>query len=172
MDRERAQGGPDHGPRTAKGSTVLQAMAAHPRLAPGIGPLQPYAGSSWWALTADAARYVLDFAAREPSVVRFFENTRSPDEGFFQTVLANSSFAPAMRRGLTYSDWKRHGSHPAVITTEHVEAFARPGPVMGRGVYGTGELCFARKFPDDGGAMTSLVDAVITTHQEAPPTAD
>ena len=36
MDRERAQGGPDHGPRTAKGSTVLQAMAAHPRLAPGI----------------------------------------------------------------------------------------------------------------------------------------
>jgi hypothetical protein len=133
--------------------------------------LDPYAGSSWWALTGTAARYVLDFAAREPSVVRFFENTRSPDEGFFQTVLANSTFGPAMRRGLTYSDWKQHGSHPAVITTEHVESFARPGPLMGRGIYGTGELCFARKFPDDGGAMTGLVDAVIRTHDEALPTA-
>ena len=110
---------------------------------------------------------MLDFAAHETGVVRFFENTRSPDEGFFQTILANSSFAPAMRRNLTYSDWTAHGSHPATITAAHVERFAQPGPVMGRGVYGDGELCFARKFPDDGGEMTRLVDAVIAAHDRA-----
>ena len=101
------------GPR--RGSAVLQAMAAHPRLAPGIAA-PAIRRIVVVGTDRDASRYVLDFAAREPAVVRFFENTRSPDEGFFQTVLANSSFAPAMRRGLTYSDWKLHGSHPAVIT--------------------------------------------------------
>ena len=128
-------------------------------------PLEPYGGSSWWALTGNAARYVLDVVARQPALVEFFENTRSPDESFFQTILANSSFAPAIRRSLIYCDWTRHGSHPALITAAHVEQFAKPGPVMAGGVYGSGELCFARKFPDDGGAMTRLVDAVIRSRE-------
>src|SRR3954470_3023945 len=127
-------------------------------------PVEPYGGSSWWSLTRAAARYVLDVVARQPALVRFFENTRSPDESFFQTILANSSFAPAIRRSLIYCDWTRHGSHPALITAEHVERFAQPGPLMGGGIYGSGELCFARKFPDDCGAMTRLVDGVIRAH--------
>lgn len=128
-------------------------------------PLEPHAGSSWWALTGMAGRYVLDFAARERAVVRFFENTRSPDEGFFQTILANSSFAPTMRRNLTYADWTLGGSHPARITPAHVELFGKPGPLIEGGPYGTGELCFARKFPDDGGEMTRLVDAMIRSRE-------
>ncbi len=131
-------------------------------------PLEPYAGSSWWALPADAARYLLDFAAREPGIVRFFENTRSPDEGFFQTVLSNSPFAPAIRRNLTYADWTARGSHPATITTAHVERLGRPGPYVEGGPYGSGELLFARKFPDDGGAMTGLVDVAIAAHEPDP----
>ena len=127
--------------------------------------VQPYGGSSWWALPADAARHVLAFAERERHVVRFFEHTRSPDESFFQTVIANSSFAPRIRRNLTYADWTAGGSHPAWITTEHVARFAAPGPFVEGGPYGRGELCFARKFRDDDGFMTGLVDAAAKANE-------
>ena len=30
---------------------------------------------------------------------------------------------------------------------------------------GTGELCFARKFPDDGGVVTGMVDAMIRSRE-------
>lgn len=126
-----------------------------------LGSLRPHGGSSWWALTGDACRYIDEFAHSQPSVVRFFENTRFPDEVVFQTVLANSPFAQAVRRGLMYADWSARGRHPAWITERHVRAFAEPGPMIGADVYGRGEICFARKFPDDGGRMASLVDEVI-----------
>jgi hypothetical protein len=129
--------------------------------------MDPYGGSSWWALPADAARYVLAFADRERRVVRFFENTRSPDESFFQTVIGNSTFAPRIRRNLTYADWTAGGSHPAWITREHVERFASPGPFIEGGPYGRGELCFARKFRDDDGFMTGLVDAAVRANAAA-----
>lgn len=129
--------------------------------------LEPYAGSQWWALPADAARYVLTFAERERSVVRFFGNTRAPDESFFQTVIANSPYATRIRRNLTYADWTAGGSHPAWITAAHVERFAEPGPFIEGGPYGRAELCFARKFRDDDGAMTSLVDAAIRANEAA-----
>jgi Core-2/I-Branching enzyme len=127
--------------------------------------LPPYAGSSWWALPRDAAAYALDFDAREPTIARFFENTRNPDEAYFQTILSNSTFAARIRRNLTYADWTRAGSHPGLITPAHVERFAEPGPFIEGGPYGSGELCFARKFPDDGGAMARLVDAVIRARE-------
>jgi len=127
--------------------------------------MAPYGGSSWWALPADAASHVLAFAERERRVVRFFENTRSPDESFFQTVIANSSLAPRIRRNLTYADWTAGGSHPAWITPAHVERFAQPGPFIEGGPYGRGELCFARKFRDDGGLMTGQVDAAMRTNE-------
>ena len=134
-------------------------------------PLPPFAGSSWWALPRSAAHYVLEYAAQDPSVVRFFEHTRSPDEGFFQTVLSNSVFASRIRRNLTYADWTGGGSHPAWMTADHVSRFAEPGPFVEGGPYGRGELCFARKFPDDGGVLTGLVDDLIRTRDVARTTA-
>ena len=133
----------------------------------GFGALRPHGGSSWWALTGDACRYVEAFVEREPQVVHFLENTRSPDEVLFQTILANSPYAPKMRRALIYSDWSARGVHPAVITEQHVARFAEPGPLMGDGVYGRGERCFARKFPDDGGRMTRLVDDMVRRREDA-----
>jgi len=126
-----------------------------------LGSLAPHGGSSWWALTGDACRYITAFVDRKPAVIRFFENTRSPDEALFQTILANSPYAPRMRRGPTFSDWSAGGSHPGLITERHIARFAKPGPMISDGVYGRGEMLFARKFPDDGGRMAGLVDEMI-----------
>jgi hypothetical protein len=128
----------------------------------GLHGLTPYGGSSWWALTAGACREILAFVDREPRVVRFFENTRFPDEGLFHTILGNSPFGARFRRSMLYSDWSHGGLHPGVITDEHVERFAAPGPMVAGGVYGDGEYCFARKVPDDGGRIAGRIDAMVT----------
>ena len=127
--------------------------------------IEPHGGSAWWALPGEAGRYVLEFAARERAVVRFFEHMRSPDEAFFQTVLATSPLVSRIRRNLTYADWTQRGRHPATLTPVHVARFALPGPLIEGGPYGSGELCFARKVPDDGGALTRLIDEAIRSRE-------
>lgn len=126
-----------------------------------LGPLVPYGGSTWWALTGDACRYIEKFVRREQAVVRFFENSKLPDEMFFQTILANSVFAPRLRRNLMYTDWSAGGAHPVEISEQHVSLFAQRWPMTGDGIYGKGELCFARKFPDDRGRLVSLVADLV-----------
>ena len=132
-----------------------------------LGPLAPHGGSSWWALTADACRYIDAFVQRQPRAIRFLQNTRSPDEVVFQTIIANSPYAPRIRRSLMFTDWSARKAHPAAITEPHVTRFAEPGPLVSDGVYGRGEMCFARKFPDDGGRMVALVDAMIRAREAA-----
>ncbi len=132
-----------------------------------LGSMAPHGGSSWWTLTGDACRHIDAFVQAEPQVIRFFENTRSADEVLFQTILAGSPFAPRIRRSLMYADWVAQGRHPAEITESHVTRFAQPGPLMGTGDYGVGEMCFARKFPDDGGRMANLVDEMVRRREEA-----
>ena len=125
---------------------------------PVFGSVVPYSGSGWWALTGDACRYIDNFVRREQAVVRFFENSAVPDEMFFQTILANSDFAPRMRRNLHYADWSRGGCHPAEISDQHINMFDQQW--TDDGIFGK-ELCFARKFPDDGGKMVQLVDDLV-----------
>lgn len=127
----------------------------------GLGSLAPYGGSTWWALTGDACRHVDAFVERERRATRFLENTRSPDEVLFQTILGNSPFAPMVHPSLTFTDWSAGGRHPAEITERHLARFAEPGPLLSAGPYGRGDRCFARKFPDDGGRMTRLVDEIV-----------
>lgn len=134
-----------------------------------LGSLTPYGGASWWALTGDACRYILGFVDRQPRVIRFFEHTRFPDEGLFHTILGNSPFAARMRRSLLYNDWSEGTPHPAAITEEHVRRFAAPGPMIVGGVYGSGEVCFARKFPDDAGRMVALVDEMVRAREPLAP---
>lgn len=128
----------------------------------GLQGLTPFGGSSWWALTGAACREILAFVDGAPQVVRFFENTKFPDEGLFHTILGNSPFGARFRRSMLYSDWSRGGPHPGLITDEHIERFAAPGPMVAGGVYGDGEYCFARKVPDDGGRVAGRIDAMVT----------
>lgn len=113
-----------------------------------LGDAAPYGGSTWWALTREACEHVLKFATTNPRFMKFFENTSSPDEMIFQTILANSRFRPNMRRNLTYADWSKGGPNPATISDHHVELF-RANPILkADGAYGEGELLFCRKVVD------------------------
>jgi hypothetical protein len=60
-----------------------------------FGELVPHAGNQWWALTRDACVYIQKFAADNPRIMKFYENTYIPDEMLFQPCELAVSFKHA-----------------------------------------------------------------------------
>jgi hypothetical protein len=118
---------------------------------------EPYAGNTWWTLSAEACRYAIEFAQRNPHVERFFEQTFSPEELFFHTILGNSEIALRARRNLVYEDWSRRGRHPEIIGEEHVALFEAMDEIHANDGYGPEEVLFARKFD---GSRPDLLDRI------------
>jgi Core-2/I-Branching enzyme len=125
-----------------------------------LGDLKPYAGSEWWALSASACHYILEFTKTNPKIVKFFQNTFFPDESFFQTIIGNSKFKNKVTRNLTFTKWKNK-FNPEFINMEDLQDLLILDKVMIDDVYGCGELLFARKFQDDSAELTNLIDIAI-----------
>lgn len=49
-----------------------------------------YKGSSWWCISEDLARYVVDTYRRHPEIRRYFLHSFGPDECLIQTIAFNS----------------------------------------------------------------------------------
>ena len=126
-----------------------------------LGNLEPYGGSTWWALTRDSIEYIVNFVKNEKPIVSYFKNTSHPFEMFFQTILANSPFMKNVKRNLTYTDWKEGGAHPAMINKDHIDLFANNEIIDPRVSYGPGEFLFARKFSDKIAHVVDELDRLI-----------
>lgn len=126
-----------------------------------LGSLEAYAGDACWALSRDACAYILEFAASNPQVERYFRNTFSPDEMFFHTILGNSPFRPRARRGLLYRDWPVPGAHPDMLTDAHITFFEQQEKVCVEDQFGSGEVLFARKFSDDRLDLLQRIDQMM-----------
>jgi hypothetical protein len=84
------------------------------------GGMQPYGGSSWWALSRDCVQSLLARVRREPGLSRFFRRVASPDEMFFQTLVMDSPFADrVLGRNFRYIQWPEHGARNPKILDEH-----------------------------------------------------
>lgn len=128
--------------------------------------LIPYGGSTWWALSREACKYIKSFVERETRIVNFFKNTVCPDESFFQTILGNSPYRAKVCRNLTYTDWSEGGGSPASLTEKHLQFFeANPSIVVNDG-YGTGEVIFARKFSDESPNIVIELERLIRQREE------
>jgi len=127
-----------------------------------LGDLNPYSGSTWWALTNEACSYILDFMERNPYLAQFFKDTFAPDECLVHTILGNSRFAIRARRNLVYEDWSDSAASPAMLNDRHVAFFETfGGMVIGHNVYGSGELLFARKFSDESLDLIGRIDDMM-----------
>lgn len=122
--------------------------------------LKPYAGSSWWALSADACYYILFFIETNPKIVKFFRNVLMPDESFFQTIIGNSKFREKVARNLTFTEWKSE-DNPEYINIENLHMLKNMYKIIKDDSYGHGELLFARKFRDDSSELTDFIDSWI-----------
>jgi hypothetical protein len=109
----------------------------------------PHCGSQWWALTRQAAEWMLDEIDRRPEYVEFCRHTEIPDEHFFQTLLANSPFVEENRPSIMYADWSGPAK-PAIITREHVVAL-RNSPPSDR------MFLFVRKMTDESEDVAALI---------------
>lgn len=88
--------------------------------------LQPWGGSSWWALSRECVRMLLERAEREPGLVRFFGRVACPDEMFFQTLVMNSPFRErVLGSNFRYVQWPESGSrNPKVLDEGDFERIA------------------------------------------------
>lgn len=126
-----------------------------------LGKLEPYGGSTWWALTRDACQYILDFVDKNQSICRYFEKTYTSDETFFHTILGNSIFKPHIQRSLMYDDWSAGHHHPVLINNEHLAFFEAHEKVTVNDAFVPGELLFARKFSGDNLELVQRIDEMI-----------
>jgi hypothetical protein len=132
-----------------------------------LGSLVPYYGSAYWGLTRGACQYIQSFADEKKSIVKFFENTRCPDESFFQTILNNSGYASRIAHSVSYQDWSAGGSSPAILTEKNLGVFKSESAIIVYGSEGAREALFARKFTDLSGPVLDAIDRQIRERDTA-----
>jgi len=105
---------------------VNRLMRATGRVRHMPGALQPWGGSSWWALSQECVAALLARVHREPSLLRFFGSVASPDEMFFQTLVMNSPFAArVLGHNFRYIEWPECGArHPKILVEDDFERIA------------------------------------------------
>jgi hypothetical protein len=116
-------------------NAILRASGMFPL--PRRRPLpEYYFGTNWMQLKPAAARYLIEFAHRNPEVVKFFRLSKMPDELFCQTVLLN---APQSARGeiynkrLTYMQWDRgENGYGVPISMDEIPAMLSSGRFFAR----------------------------------------
>lgn len=116
------------------------------------------AGPQWVALGPRAADAVLDV---DDGVVEWFRHTWIPDQGFFQTVLANVPGLDIRREPVVYvvpSRLSRQRSNWMALRTGDLEGLWASGAPL------------ARKFDDDvDPAVAALVDAAVERSRSTAP---
>ena len=93
------------------------------------GGLEPWGGSSWWALSRPCVASLLERCDRDRSLARFFSTVQCPDEMFFQTLVMNSPFrARVLSQNFRYIQWPEQGSrNPKVLDEGDFERIAASG---------------------------------------------
>ncbi|WP_411275593.1 beta-1,6-N-acetylglucosaminyltransferase [Daejeonella sp.] len=72
--------------------------------------------SSWWILSADAARYLVDFIKDNSKLKSFMKFTWGADEFLITTIIMNSPFKDkVINDNLRHIDWSSGDAHPKVF---------------------------------------------------------
>ncbi|MDP3394735.1 beta-1,6-N-acetylglucosaminyltransferase [Sediminibacterium sp.] len=78
--------------------------------------LEPYGSSSWFVITPDCIKYVLDYLKMNPKITHFFKYTWGVDEIIFQTILLNSHLKETIiNDNLRYIVFENKSPHPKIL---------------------------------------------------------
>ncbi|WP_297207598.1 beta-1,6-N-acetylglucosaminyltransferase [uncultured Brachyspira sp.] len=100
-----------------------------------------YNGSSWWNLSDNAVKYILEYVEKNTNYIKRFNYTWCSDEYFFQSILLNSKFASNCKdEYLRYVDWSwKYGANPVTFKLEDYDDIKSK----------CGNSLFARKFDEN-----------------------
>ncbi len=109
-----------------------------------------YGGSTWWTLSYDCCKYVIDYSEKNSFFLKLFDYTFCAEEIFFQTVIMNSTFRKdVLNNNLRYIDWEyRNGNIPAVLDKSDILKLTES------------EHLFARRF--EYPTSKSLIEKILT----------
>ena len=98
--------------------------------------LQLHGGSTYWTLSKDALKYVIDYTKNNPKFFKRFKYSFCAEELYFHTILLNSPLADrVVNDNLRHIDWSvDRGSTPVVLDERDYEILLQ------------GSCLFARKF--------------------------
>lgn len=119
--------------------------------------LRPQAGSNWWALTRKAVQHIFETLEARPALVALYRYSLCPDESLFQTILANSRFAPRLAGTATFADWSNGARSPRLLTPRHLDWLLDGAPPPA-GI-AAGKYLFARKFSPGDESLLDRIDA-------------
>ena len=116
-----------------------------------VSNMQPYGGLSYWALSNEAIRYVMNFLEAHPEYERFFKSTLISDEFFFQTILMNSPLKEeVVNNSYRYLIWYGKSRNPGVLTMADFSHLC------------SSDCLFARKFdPKVDEEILDMIDSVL-----------
>jgi hypothetical protein len=77
-----------------------------------------YAGEAWFSANHRCARRIIDFHDQDHRVAGHYRKTPTPEESYWQTVLANAPDLKLSQNYLRYVDWTRGGSNPKVLVMD------------------------------------------------------
>lgn len=132
-----------------------------------LGALQPYGGSSWWALTRATCEHIQRFVAQNPAVVEFFKHTWCPDESFFQTIVCNTDAAARVAPNLTYTVWAPGAASPEYMSEKHLPILREAARTRVTTSFGETDIMFARKFSDQQAEVVGQLSRQIAQDQAA-----
>jgi len=93
-----------------------------------------HGGSTWWSLSADCIKYVLQFIERNPSFLKRFKHTLIADEIVFQTIIMNSPFKSQVEgHNNRLIIWKEMDStHPEVLDETNFQEILHSKKIFAR----------------------------------------
>lgn len=98
--------------------------------------LKPFGGPQWINLAREHMDYILDFCDNNPSLLKFLQTARFPEEMIFQTLLLNSHFKnDCINNDLRFVKWLPAKSNPEILTAGDWDA-----------IHQANDKFFARKF--------------------------
>ena len=89
--------------------------------------------SSWWTLSSDCAKYVIEVLNTNKRLVRFAKYTWAPDEFLIPTIIMNSKFKDkVILDSGRYIDWSQGGWNPKILTIDDYEALIKSDKLYAR----------------------------------------
>jgi hypothetical protein len=96
-------------------------------------PIKYYGGSTWFNISREVVKFILNFTAENPIYLRQFKYTRNTDEIYFHTLILNSGFASKIvNDDKRYIDWASGPEFPKTLRLDDYEKITASGDFFAR----------------------------------------